>query len=233
MSDEMMVQLLQLSQKYQSKSAREHGLKRLQNRLWHISPTKLVSISLKYQIKDVFEHAFSQLVQLHVNKLDCDILTIPVWNTLIMAKEQLDLHRRIVACEPPPMVHLTRCQDRKTCDDDWRQVWWNGMGRFLLDGRNPLSFDDAMRQFQDFDYGAVCPDCWRQMLDFCKQGKAFTHERRLIDNTCQELASRLIKEPTFDSFNDSCNSHYVILITKFLMHHRNFRGDDWKFRRLE
>ncbi|KIM63561.1 hypothetical protein SCLCIDRAFT_1173263, partial [Scleroderma citrinum Foug A] len=144
MSDEMMVQLLQLSQKYQSKSAREHGLKRLQNRLWHISPTKLVSISLKYQIKDVFEHAFSQLVWLHVNKLDCDILTIPVWNTLIMAKEQLDLHRRIVACEPPPMVHLTCCQDRKTCDDDWRQVWWNGMGRFLLNGRNPLSFDDTM-----------------------------------------------------------------------------------------
>ena len=61
------------------------------------------------------------------------------------------------------------------------------MGRFLLDGRNSLSFDDAMRQFQEFEYGSVFLDCWKQMLDFCRKGKAFTHECKLINNTCKEL----------------------------------------------
>jgi len=198
MSDETVVQLLELSQKFQSKSAREHALKRFQSHLWHMSPPKLVSISLKYQVKDIFEYAFNRLIRLHMNDLDSNVLTVPVWMTLAMVKERLDLHRRIVACEPPPMVHSERCRNQKTCNDDWRQVWWNGMGRFLLDGRNSLSFDDAMRLFQEFEYGSVFRDCWKQMLDFCKQGKAFAHERKLINNTCQELASRLIKEPAFD-----------------------------------
>ncbi|KAI6003446.1 hypothetical protein F5J12DRAFT_837913 [Pisolithus orientalis] len=163
-----------------------------------IHPAKLISISLKYHIKETFQYAFSRLIPLLLNELDCNLLTRPVWNTLIRVKEKLDIHRRIVACEPPPMIHSKRCQDRRSCANDWRQVWWNGMGRSLLDGRNPLSYADAMQQFQQVDYGRVCPDCWRHMLDFCKSEKAFIHERVLIEATSQDLAGRLIKEPLFD-----------------------------------
>lgn len=198
MRDEMIFQLLELSRKYQSKAARDYALGRLKSRRWAIAPDKLVSVSLKYQIKETFQYAFNRLIRLHLNDLDCNLLTSPVWNTLIMVKERLDLHRHIVACEPPTMVHSKRCQDRRACNNDWRQVWWNGMGRFLLDGRNPLSYADAMQQFQQFDYGRVCPDCWRHMLDFCKTEKAFLHEDTLIEATCQDLAGRLIKEPLFD-----------------------------------
>lgn len=73
------------------------------------------------------------------------------------------------------------------------------MGQFLLDGHNPLPYADAMKQFQEFDYGNVSLDCWRQMIDFCKQGQAFSHEPTLIDRTAQELVvDCLIVEPVFD-----------------------------------
>lgn len=198
MQDETIFQLLEVSWKYQSKAARDYALDQLESCRQAIHPAKLISISLKYHIKETFQYAFSRLIPLLLNDLDCNLLTRPVWNTLIRVKEKLDIHRRIVACEPPPMIHSKRCQDRRSCANDWRQVWWNGMGRSLLDGRNPLSYADAMQQFQQVDYGRVCPDCWRHMLDFCKSEKAFIHERVLIEATSQDLAGRLIKEPLFD-----------------------------------
>jgi len=118
MLDETVVQLLELSQKFQSKSAREHALKRFPSCLCHMSAPKLVLISLKYQVKDIFEYAFNRLIELHMNDLDSNVLTVPVWMTIAMVKERLDLHHRIVACEPPPMVHLERCRNQKTCNDD-------------------------------------------------------------------------------------------------------------------
>jgi len=198
MQDEVLLKILDLSQKYQSNAARSYALQQLKSRHCDICPSNLITIALKYQIKDTFRYGFSKLIPSRLNDLDRNILTFPVWITLAMTKERLDIHRRIVACEPPPMTHSKRCRDRRACDNDWRQVWWNGMGRFLLDGRNPLSYTDAMQQFQEFDYGDVCPDCWRQMLDFCKQGKAFAHEPALIDRTARELADRLIVDPVFD-----------------------------------
>jgi len=136
MLDETVVQLLELSQKFQSKSTREHSLKHFQSHLWHMSAPKLVSISLKYQVKDIFEYAFNRLIELHMNNLDSNVLTVPVWMTIAMVKEWLDLHCCIVACEPPLMVHLERCRDQKTCNDDWRQVWWNGVSQSVDLGRS-------------------------------------------------------------------------------------------------
>ncbi|KAI6141429.1 hypothetical protein BKA82DRAFT_1005798 [Pisolithus tinctorius] len=199
MRDETIFQLLEVSWKYQSKAARDHALDQLESRRQAIHPAKLISISLKYQIKETFQYAFSRLIPLRLNNLDCDLLIHPVWNTLIMVREQLGIHRRIVACEPPLMIHSKRCQDRRSCTNDWRQVRWNGMGWFLLDGRNPLSYADAMQQFQEVDYGRVYPDCWRHILDLCKSEKAFVHERMLIEATSQDLAGRLINEPLFDN----------------------------------
>ncbi|KAI6151498.1 hypothetical protein BKA82DRAFT_1006369 [Pisolithus tinctorius] len=198
MQDETIFQLLEVSWKYKSKAARDHALDQLESRRQAIHPAKLIAISLKYHMKETFRYAFSRLIPLLLNDLDCNLLTLPVWNTLAMVKGKLDIHRRIVACEPPPMIHSKRCQDRRSCANDWRQVWWNGMGRSLLDGRNPLSYADAMQQFHQVDYGRVCPDCWRHMLDFCKSEKAFIHERILVEATSQDLAGRLIKEPLFD-----------------------------------
>ncbi|KAG2125209.1 hypothetical protein BD769DRAFT_1313399, partial [Suillus cothurnatus] len=76
-------------------------------------------------------------------------LGFEVWNAFVDLKELLDEHNRIVACEEPPIIeHSSCCTDNTACFIDWRQLWWNSMARFLLDGRNPQKFYDAIERFQ-------------------------------------------------------------------------------------
>jgi hypothetical protein len=42
-----------------------------------------------------------------------------------------------------------------TSDEDWYAIWWNGMGRFLLDGRNPQPYGEAIKHFKDMEFGRV------------------------------------------------------------------------------
>ncbi|KAI5997821.1 hypothetical protein F5J12DRAFT_791722 [Pisolithus orientalis] len=199
-SETTLLQLLELSRMYESKDVREHAIKQLASRRYTIKPITLISIALKYHIKDIFCYAFRRLIPKPINELnhaDYELLTVPVWMTLLRVKERLELHRRIVACEPPPMVHSPCCQDHKRCVDDWRQVWWNGMGRYLLDGRSPQPYNSAVKQFEGLSYGSVDPECWRVMLALVKEGKAFQHEDDLIYRTARGLAEYLIHEPFF------------------------------------
>lgn len=50
----------------------------------------------------------------------------------------------------------------------------------------------------EFDYGKVCPDFWKKMLDFCKEGRAFSREQTLVETTCEALVDRLILKLIFD-----------------------------------
>ena len=196
-SEATICHLLELGRFYDSKDARNHALKLLHPRRFSIPPAKLISLALKYHIKDVFCDAFNRLIPYRVNDLkeeDYELITYPVWMAFIRVKERLELHRRIVACEPPKMEHASGCQDQQRCLDDWRQVWWNGMGRFLLDGRNPLTFYNAAQAFESLRTGAIHPDCWKTMLTVVRGGKAFDHERILIQRTAQGLAEVFIHE---------------------------------------
>jgi hypothetical protein len=123
-----------------------------------------------------------------------------VWNTMFKVKERLDVHRRIIACEAPPMVHAGTCTKQKLCEDDWKQLWWNGMGRFLLDGRNPQPYKDAVERFEKLDIGQINLDCWKAVLYIVKAHSAFDHERKLITRTADDLVKYLIVKPNFEDF---------------------------------
>lgn len=195
------IELLELSRMYESQDARKYAIKQLSACCYAVKPINLASIALKYQIKDIFCRAFRRMVSLRVNDItdsEFDLLSSSVWRTLFRLRERLDLHRRIVACEPPPLVHSVGCEDPQRCLHDWRQLWWNGMGRFLVDGRNPQSFNDAVQQFQGLSYGGMSPECWRNVVKFVKEGRAFLHEDDLLDLTARSLAEFLIVEPSFD-----------------------------------
>jgi len=200
-SESITLKLLDLSQLYQSMDACNYAIKLINARHYAFDPITLISISLKYNIKDVFRYAFNRLISKHVNEFedtDYDMLTFPVWKTLFRIKEQLDLHRCIMACEPPPLVHSECCQNNKRCLEDWHQVWWNGMGHCLLDGHNPQPYNSAVSQFESLSYGSMDPECWRAMVALVREGKAFQHKDDLIDCTARGLAEFLISEPVLD-----------------------------------
>ncbi|KAI9570856.1 hypothetical protein HD554DRAFT_1995761, partial [Boletus coccyginus] len=68
---------------------------------------------------------------------------------LVYAKLLLNEHSHIIASEELVILtHAIDCQDLIACQKDWHSVWWNGMDRFLLDGRNPQPFGNAVKHFQ-------------------------------------------------------------------------------------
>ncbi|KAG0700536.1 hypothetical protein DFH29DRAFT_931544 [Suillus ampliporus] len=93
---------------------------------------------------------------------------------MFKVKECLDVHRWIIACEAPPMVHAGTCMKQKRCEEDWKQLWWNGMEINL--------------------------DCWRAVLFIVKGQSTFEHEGKLITRTANDLARLLIIEPNFEDF---------------------------------
>ncbi|KAG1843331.1 hypothetical protein DFJ58DRAFT_665347, partial [Suillus subalutaceus] len=108
----------------------------------------------------------------------------------------LDSHRRIVAAEEPKiLMHSNECQDPTGCNEDWHTIWWNGMGRFLLDGRNPQPYDDAVKCFKELQFGCVSEGCKDLMFKILDQGAAFKHAEQFVSETCSFLVEKLVFEP--------------------------------------
>ncbi|KAG1822436.1 uncharacterized protein BJ212DRAFT_1296503 [Suillus subaureus] len=137
----------------------------------------------------------------HISNVECHAVGSIVWNTMFKVKEHLDVHCWTVACEAPPMVHAGTCMNQKRCEEDWKQLWWNGMGWFLLDGQNPQPYKDTVEQFEKLDIGEINLDCWKAVLFIVKGQSAFEHEQKLITHIANDLARLLIVEPNFEDFS--------------------------------
>ena len=145
---------------------------------------------MEYNLVQLFTHSFKRLVKARFDNLTSDEYTSVgpvVWAHILKAQERIQLHRRIVACEPPPMVHVSACTNNDECADDWKQLWWNGMGRFLLDGRNPQPYRDAIQRFEGMVTGRVSVECWKAMMVLVKTQLAFRHEDKFIERTTNQL----------------------------------------------
>lgn len=194
-SDDVIVQLLDLSRQYICRDAQNYAIQRLSERRTAIQPSRLLSISMEYNIVPLFTYSFERLVKARFDNLTADEYTMvgpAVWAAILKVKELVNLNRHIVACEPPLMIQVTACTKHKWCAHDWKQLWWNGMGRFLLDGRNPQPYKDAIERFEVIDIGSVSLECWRAMMVVVRGQSAFQHEDSLIDRTAKALADRLL-----------------------------------------
>ncbi|KAG1855612.1 hypothetical protein F4604DRAFT_1685709 [Suillus subluteus] len=97
--------------------------------------------------------------------------------------------------EPKILMHSNECQDPTGCNEDWHAIWWNGMGRFLLDGRNPQLYDDAIKRFKELQFGCVSEGCKDLMFKILDQGAAFKHAEQFVSETCSFLVEKLVFEP--------------------------------------
>ena len=89
-------------------------------------------------------------------------------------------------------MHADNCQDPTACEVDWHGVWWNGMGCYLLDGRNPQPYDKAVRRFRlEAEFGRMGKGCKEKMFRLMNDGTAFRHADIFIDELCNRLITEL------------------------------------------
>ena len=118
---------------------------------------------------------------------------LDIFITLVYLKALLDEHCRIVAAEPPVMQHAPNCQNHEGCAEDWWAVWWNGMGRLLLDTRNPQPFDDAFKCFKSLEFGQVADDCKNVMFtQVMGINIPHLHAQNFVDSARDHLVKKLI-----------------------------------------
>ncbi|KAJ8586970.1 hypothetical protein M405DRAFT_742712 [Rhizopogon salebrosus TDB-379] len=184
---------------YQCFHTRHFVIARIQSSSRHFHPAQLINLAIKYHARALFPPAFKRLVDTPITQLTAqrrELLGNTVFTDLVYVQAAVDQHRRIVAGEEPKiLMHASDCQDPLGCDEDWHAIWWNGMGRFLLDGRNPQPYGEAVKRFKDLKFGRVSRGCKELMFKIIEQETAFAHANQFIEETCNRLVEQLI----FDS----------------------------------
>ena len=126
--------------------------RRIEAASWCFHPAELLNLATTYQLPMLFHQAFHGLTNLSLTQLSKAhhlLISSDLFTSLALTKAVVDEHCRIIATkEPHILMHANNCQDPTACEVDWHGVWWNGMGCYLLDGRNPQPYDEAVRQFR-------------------------------------------------------------------------------------
>ena len=74
------------------------------------------------------------------------------------------------------------------------------MGKFLLDGRNPQTWHEALALFKDLDFGEMNLRCKRTMLEYVSEGAPAKYEEGFIHDIAMRLMVELgIRELDNDS----------------------------------
>jgi hypothetical protein len=191
--------VLRLSEFYRAKTSLAWAIRQISYRSWEWHSSDLIKVSLKYREPDLFDVGFKRFARLSPSELmvehfiDLDVSVILAY---VKMKDALVRHRCIVAAEPPAIPeHDKGCTATHHCEVDWRAVWWNGMGRYLLDGRFPLEWEDLFHLFKQLKFGHMHPGCTRRMLVMVKGGDGLHyHESKLIRMFSKRLSTFLIPE---------------------------------------
>lgn len=197
-TNNVLLRLLELSRYFLSQPTRSLALSIIKTRSSTFPASKLIHISYDYQTQLLFLTAFHRLVVTPLRELtneDIDNIGIAAYVALSTAKEAIQEHRAIVAAEECPIeTHTVDCTNSEACARDWHAVWWNGMGRFLLDGRNPLTWTDAMERFEKLDFGEMGAGCRVKVLNRVRGGDAYSHSYSLVNRVAYELMKGIDEE---------------------------------------
>ena len=142
-------------------------------------PSELIQLACQFNIpkSKFFKRGFKPLLNTLLKEISKDHqqeMGNDVFIALVYGKSMLEEHARIIASEEPVILpHADDCQDAVTCQKDWHNVWWNGMGQFLLDGRNPQPFGDTVQHFQNMQFGHIGAGCQKLMFEVLECGAGF------------------------------------------------------------
>lgn len=194
-SSEQLNGLLQFVDKYRCSRTRCFIVDTILESRYRYHPAQLVGISCRFNIPDIFKWGFKSLLALPLRRIKKEHrlqMGPDAFIALAYAKSLLDEHVRVVACEEPPILkHADDCADETGCQEDWHGVWWNGMGRFLLDGRNPQPFTEAVDRFREFQFGRMSDGCRKLMFQVLEDEAAFHYADVFIADLCNGLVDEL------------------------------------------
>ncbi|KAI6001131.1 hypothetical protein EDC04DRAFT_2973525 [Pisolithus marmoratus] len=149
--------LLKLVQKYCCAKTRRFAIDHIWEKRFTYHPAELLNLGLHFHIPKVFSRGFKGLLEIPLKEISKEhhhLIGEKVFVAFVYAKAMLDEHCKIVACEEPVILsHTSDCENPTACQEDWHTVWWNGMGWFLLDGRNPQPFSEAVKRFREMQFG--------------------------------------------------------------------------------
>lgn len=194
----LLLRLLELSRYFLSQPTRALALGVIKARQWGFNPSLMIQICFEYHTRILFSAAFHRLTSMYLRELtqdDIDNMGSHVYIALTKVKEDVQRHRQIVAAEEFPIEHHAyTCSDKAACERDWHAVWWNGMGRFLLDGRNPLTWTVAMERFEAFNFGEMDVECRATMLKLVRSGDAYCLGYDLVTVVANHLMEGIAEE---------------------------------------
>ena len=186
---------LKFVDKYRCSRIRQFLVAHVWDDRFEFHPAELIQLSCKHKLEKPFRWSFKKLLEMlltDINGSHRALMGNDLFITLVYAKAILDNHCRLVAAEEPPIqTHVDECRNPRECAEDWHAAWWNGMGRFLLDGRNPQSFDDAVRRFREMRFGRMSTGCQNHMLHIVERCDSFQYTDKFIDDICQGLVNDL------------------------------------------
>ncbi|KAG2738471.1 hypothetical protein P692DRAFT_20882620 [Suillus brevipes Sb2] len=184
-----LTKFLQFCDMYQCCHAREFIVSRVFAARFRFHPAQLINLAIKY-------HQLAETPITEITHAHRELMGNEVFLNVVYVQAALDHHRRIVAAEEPRiLMHSNDCDDPTGCSEDWHTTWWNGMGCFLLDGRNPQPYGDAVKRFKDMLFGRVSEGCKDLMFKILDDGAAFRHAEHFVTEACQFLLEKLVYEP--------------------------------------
>jgi hypothetical protein len=189
---------LKLSRFFMSLTTCQHALHAIDARKYHFNPADLIQLCREFNTRSLFMVAFQRLVDKKLYEItEADVLKMgnTVFIAIAQLRDVLEEHRHIVATEPPMIAkHVEDCNNPVRCAQDWYAIWWNGMGRFLLDGRCTLTFEEAFKCFEGLQFGQMAEGCKSAMLQLVKDSDAFLHGRLYVKEVATRLVNTLIME---------------------------------------
>ncbi|KAG1742890.1 hypothetical protein EDB19DRAFT_1633654 [Suillus lakei] len=184
---------------YQCHHTQEFVVHRIFSARFRFHPAQLINLAIKYHVHSIFPFAFQQLAETPITEITHshrELMGEEVFLNIVYVQAALDHHCWIIAAEEPKiLMHSSDCQDPTGCSEDWHVIWWNGMGWFLLDGRNPQPYSDAVKCFKKLKFGRVSEGCKDLMFKILDQGAAFHHAEHFISEACCFLVEKLVFEP--------------------------------------
>lgn len=135
--------------KYCCPKTRQFVINAICEQQFNFDPAELVQLGITFKMEKSFKWGFRQLLGMSLIDIRTNhhsMMGNDIFIALVYAKAVLDNHCCLIAAEEPAiMVHADDCLSPRECADDWHAAWWNGMGRFLLDGRNLQPYFDAVK----------------------------------------------------------------------------------------